>query len=153
MKLLITILTFLVTSSLWARTIPVGKDQVITSLRKGIEAAKNGDTVLLLKGTYREGNIIINKNIHLIGVGEPLLDGENKYEILTVSGKGIIVKGIHFRNTGYSSMNDYAAVSLIDASYCIIENNTIEKAYFAIHIANAQNCIVRDNTITGTPKT
>src|SRR5689334_18702351 len=100
MKLLFAILFSLVSSGLLARTITVGKDQVITSLRKGIETAQNGDTVLLLKGTYREGNIIINKNIHLVGVGEPILDGEDKYEILTISGRGIIVKGIHFRNSG-----------------------------------------------------
>src|SRR5215203_767552 len=126
MKRIITILALLVSAGVFARTVVVGKDQVITSLRKGIETARNGDTVLLYKGIYREGNIIITKSIHLIGVGEPVLDGENKYEILTVSGEAILIKGIHFKNSGYSSMNDFASISVVDARNCIIENNIIE---------------------------
>lgn len=137
----------------FANTIVVGKNQIITSLRKGIELAKNGDTVLLQKGVYREGNIRITKSIRLIGVNDPVLDGENKYEILTVSGERILVKGISFKNSGYSSMNDYASISLVDARYCIIENNFIEHSYFGIHVANASHCIISENTIIGIPKT
>jgi nitrous oxidase accessory protein len=153
MKQLFTVLTLLLSTTVFARTIPVGKDQVITSLRKGVEAAQPGDSVILYKGTYKEGNIVITKTIDLIGVGEPVLDGENKYEILTISGEAITVKGIHFKNSGYSSMNDFASIKLIDSRYCIIENNIIENAYFAIHISNAQYCIVRNNNISGIPKT
>lgn len=153
MKQLLTILFLSISSLCFARTIIVGKTQVISSLRKGIEQAGNGDTVLLQKGVYKEGNIIINKSICLIGVDQPILDGEDKYEILTVSGKSILIKGIHFRNSGYSNMNDYAAINLVDAKNVIIENNFIQKAYFAIHVANSGDCIIRNNIVRGTPKT
>jgi nitrous oxidase accessory protein len=126
---------------------------VINSLKKAISMAQDGDTVLLNKGVYKEGNIIIRKSIRLIGIDGPVLDGENKYEILTISGEGVVIRGIHFRNSGYSSMNDYASISLIDAQYCIIQNNTIEHAYFAIHVANAGFCVISDNVIRGIPKT
>ena len=81
------------------------------------------------------------------------MDGENKNEILTVSGTNILVKGIHFAHAGYSAMNDYAAIKIIDASNVIIENNTITNAYFAIHVANTNFSIIRNNTIKGSPKT
>ena len=152
MKGILTILFVFFYSTIFAKTIIVGKDQIITSLRKAVELSSNGDTILLQKGIYKEGNIIITKSIRLFGIDSPLLDGENKYEILTVSGQGIIVRGIHFKNSGYSSMNDYASIGLIDAKNIIIENNTIEHSYFAIHVANAQECIIRNNTIIGTPK-
>lgn len=153
MKRTLTILSLLFANFALANTIVVGKTQLITSLKKGIELAQENDTVLLQKGIYKEGNIIINKSIRLIGVNEPILDGENKYEILTVSGQRVLIKGIHFRNSGYSSMNDYASVSLVDARNCIVENNFIENANFGIHVANASNCIIRENTIKGIPKT
>lgn len=153
MKQSLTIIFLLVVNFLFANTIVVGKDQVVSSLRKAVELAKNGDTILLHKGIYKEGNIIITKSIKLIGIDEPVLDGENKYEILTVSGQRILIKGIHFQNSAYSSMNDYASISLVDAHYCIIENNFIEHAYFAIHVANSDNCVISENTIKGTPKT
>jgi nitrous oxidase accessory protein len=138
---------------LFATTIIVGKDQVITSLRKAIEMAKANDTILLKKGIYKEGNIIINKPLRLIGIDNPVLDGENKYEILTVSGNVIMIKGIHFKNAGYSSMNDFASIKIIDAQNVVIENNIIEHSYFAIHMDNTKNAFISNNTITGTPKT
>jgi nitrous oxidase accessory protein len=150
---LLTILSLLITQLCFGNTIIVGPTQVISSLRKGIGLASNGDTVLLQKGVYKEGNIIINKSICLIGVDQPVLDGENKYEILTVSGNAILIKGIHFKNSGYSSMNDYASINLVDAQNVIIENNFIEHAYFAIHGANSNNCIIRNNVVRGKPKT
>ncbi|MDP9229539.1 MAG: nitrous oxide reductase family maturation protein NosD [Bacteroidota bacterium] len=153
MKRTLIILFLICTNFAFASTIVVGKNQVITSLRQAIKIANDDDTILLQNGIYKEGNIIINKSIKLIGVDEPILDGENKYEILTVSGTRIIIKGIHFKNSGYSSMNDYASIDLVDAQYVIIENNIIEHAYFAIHVANSKYCLIANNIITGTPKT
>jgi nitrous oxidase accessory protein len=148
-KKLLTILAVIAFFDVSANTIEVGKNKIITSLKKGIELAVAGDTILLYKGVYKEGNIILNKSVHLIGVDEPILDGEDQYEILTVSGSSIVVKGIHFRNSGYSSMNDYASINLIDADNFIIENNIITNSYFAIHVANAREGIIRNNHLTG----
>lgn len=152
MKWLLIILSVFVLGKAFANTIVVGKNKHISTLRQGIEAAKDGDTVLLNKGFYKEGNIIINKAIHLIGIDAPVLDGEGKNEILTLTGKNIVIKGIHFVNAGYSSMNDYAALKIIEATNIVIEQNSITNAYFAIHIANSTNSIVRNNIIKGTNK-
>ena len=153
MKQLFFILSLLLAQPAFCTTILVGKTQVIASLKKGIEAAKDGDTILLQKGIYKEGNIVITKSIRLIGIDKPVLDGENKYEILTVSGSVILIRGIHFINAGYSNMNEYAAINLVDAENVIIENNSIEHCYFAIHVANSRYCLISNNTVTGTPKT
>src|SRR5215203_4419299 len=66
MKKLWLILSFCFCQDLFANTIIVGKDQVITSLRKAVEIARNDDTILLKKGVYKEGNIVIRKSIRLI---------------------------------------------------------------------------------------
>jgi nitrous oxidase accessory protein len=131
----------------------VGKNQPLTSIRQGIAAAKAGDTVLLQAGLYKEGNIIINKSITLLGEGNPVLDGESKYEILTVSGECIAIKGLTFQNSGYSSMDDLASIGVTDSKYVLIENNTIHNAFFAIHMANAETSVVQNNTISGLVKT
>ncbi|WP_121354414.1 nitrous oxide reductase family maturation protein NosD [Flavisolibacter nicotianae] len=153
MKRNITILLLLLSTTVFANSIRVGKGQRITSLHKAVEMAQAGDTILLQGGRYKEGNTVINKSLTLLGENNPVLDGENKYEILTVTGSGIVIKGIMFENSGYSSMNDYASISVIDASYVLIENNTIRNAYFAIHVANATTCVVQHNTISGLTKT
>ena len=152
MRIVLTISFLVLLATAWGRTIEVGKDKQVRTLRRGIELARNGDTLLLHGGTYQEGNIIINKSIHLIGIGAPVLDGENKNEILTLSGRNIVIRGIHFANAGYSSMNDFAALKIIDATNIIIENNTITNTSFAIHFANSTHSIVRNNKIKGSNK-
>lgn len=151
-KSVLTIIFLFIVGSALANKIVVGKDKAISTLRKGIKAAKDGDTVLLYKGVYKEGNIIIDKAIYLIGMEGTVLDGDNKNEILTLTGKNIVIKGIHFANAGYSSMNDYAALKIIDATGIIIENSSITNASFAIHVANTTHSIIRNNTIEGNNK-
>ena len=85
-------------------------------------------------------------------MNSPVLDGESKYEILTLTGKNIVIKGIHFVNAGYSSMNDYAALKVIDATNILIENNSFNNAFFAVHFANSTHSIVRGNKIKGNNK-
>ncbi|HEX6170552.1 MAG TPA: nitrous oxide reductase family maturation protein NosD [Chitinophagaceae bacterium] len=152
MRNLLIILLLFVMSNALANRIIVGKDKAISTLREGIKTAKDGDTILLNKGIYKEGNIIINKAVYLVGIDGPVLDGENKNEILTLTGKNIVIKGIHFANAGYSSMNDYAALKIIDATNILIENNSMINASFAIHLANTINSVIRNNTIKGNNK-
>lgn len=135
-----------------AGTIVVDQRGPVRSLRQAVNMAKRADTILLHRGLYREGNIVVTKSISIIGVDGPVLDGENKHELLTLSGKNIIVSGIHFINAGYSSMNDFAAIKVIDASRVLIENNTLTNTSFAIHISNSTLSVVRNNTITGNNK-
>ncbi len=152
MRNLLFIFFFFVIDDAFANTIVVGKNKSINTLRQGIKIAKDGDTVLLNMGVYKEGNIIIDKAIYLLGIDQPVLDGENKNEILTLTGKNILVRGIHFINAGYSSMNDYAAIKIIDATHIVVEDNNISNTFFAIHIANSTYSVIRGNTIRGNNK-
>jgi nitrous oxidase accessory protein len=152
MKRILIILLLLSFYASQARTIIVGKNHIVTSLRKAVALAASKDTILLEKGLYKEGNIVINKPLYLIGEGEPILDGDNRYEILTVSTNGAIIKGIKFQNAGYSSTLDFAAIGVIDAQNIIIENNSFSNTFFAIHFANSSEALIAVNTIVGTFK-
>jgi Nitrous oxidase accessory protein len=148
-RTIFTISFLLVLNSLYANTIVAGRGQ---TLRQAITQAKDGDTVLVTKGIYKERNIIINKSIYLLGMDAPVLDGDQKHEILTVSGKNIVIKGLHFANAGYSSMNDFAALKVIDATKVLIEDNQFTNTYFAVHIANSSHSVIRNNSMKGTNK-
>ncbi len=149
----LTILFLLCFQLVHAKTIVVGRHEAITSLLTAIKLAEAGDTILIKNGVYREGNIVLAKSITLIGEEGAVLDGEAKHEILTISGQWIVVKGIRFQNSGYSSMNDFASVKIVDASNILIEDNIIDKACFAIHVANTTHSIIRNNKISGLTKT
>jgi len=152
-RLLFILPTIIFSTAVSARTIIVGKNQQITSIRKAIELAKNKDTILVKTGTYKEGNIIIQKDIILLGENFPIIDGELKYEMLTISGTGITIKGFQFQNSGKSAMNDYAAIGVIDSKNILIENNKVINSYFGIHFANSSFITIRNNDISGIPTT
>jgi len=135
----------------FGNTIIVGPAQPIRSLKKAIEAARDKDTILIQSGLYKEGSIILTKSLTLIGEKNTVLDGEKKYEVLLISGNNVVVKGIQFRNSGYSAMNDFASIKLVDCNNVTLENNTVIHSYFAIHISNTTNAIIRGNKITGIP--
>lgn len=152
MRILLLISIFLIPCIGIANIIVAGPDETVTTLSKAVSLAKAGDTIRLKSGVYKEGNILISRSIALIGEGKAILDGENKNELLTISGRRIIIKNIQFRNAGYSALNDFAAIKVIDASDITIENCVINSSYFAIHVSNTISCIIRNNSITGYPK-
>ena len=97
----------------WGYTIRVGQQESVRTIKDGIALAKPGDTLLVQQGNYREGNIILEKSITILGEGFPVLDGENKYEILTIHADHVVITGLKFINTGIASMNDLAAIKAL----------------------------------------
>ncbi len=148
MQLLVVIACFLLALPGNSRSITVTPGQ----LKKTVALANPGDTIILKAGLYKEGSIVIAKPLTIIGEGKVVLDGENKYEILTLSGHHITVKNLVLQNAGYSALNDFAAVKIIDASGLTLENNRILNSYFAVHVSNSSDFSIRDNYITGIPR-
>ena len=105
MRYLLIILILLIPYLNHANKIIAGTGQQVNSLSKAVSLAKNGDTILLKAGTYKEGNVLITRSITLIGEKNTILDGENKTELITISGRKITVKNIRFQNAGYSSLH------------------------------------------------
>ena len=61
MKLHFCLSLLLFFNCLWSQKIEVGQDKSIKTIKKAIELAKSGDTIIVNKGIYREGNIIVDK--------------------------------------------------------------------------------------------
>lgn len=118
------------------------------SLKNTVDKARSGDTIFVKKGFYKEGNLIIDKSITIIGIDYPVLDGEGKYEILTITAPNVLVKGLHFQNSGSGSLKDIAAVKIVNTQNVIIENNKLSDNFFGIYLSQAQNCLVKNNYVT-----
>jgi nitrous oxidase accessory protein len=139
------LLTFLVCFSAFSRTIVVSKQGKLQSLKQAVEIAEPGDTIAVKPGTYTEGNIIIEKSLVIIGESFPVLDGQNKYEIITLHAENVTIKGIKFARTGIASIQDLAAVKVLDSKYITITNNRFEDTFFAIHVSNSSQLWIEDN--------
>ena len=146
MKKLLYIFLFF-SSFLQAAVIEVGSNKSIKSIKKAIALAKVGDTVLVHKGLYKEGNIIINKRIVFIGKNYPILDGQKKFEVLSVKANGVIIRGFKVVKSGYATLEDPCGIKVYNKNNVIIQNNILDDNFFGIYIQNGSNCIVKNNKI------
>lgn len=133
--------------SAFGQKIEVGSAKKITSIKKAIEIAKPGDTILIHKGIYKEGNIIINKKLVFIGKDFPVIDGEKKVEMFSIKADSVVVKGIKFIGSNYSSINDPAAIKVYSKNFIVIENNILDDNFFGIYIQNGKYCRIQNNRI------
>jgi len=141
------IIALLTSSYAVGRTIRVGSSELLTSIRKGIAVALPNDTLEIQSGTYREGNIIIEKPLIIIGNNYPVLDGEFKHEILTIRSNDVVVSGLRFINSGMSSINDPSGVKVLQAKRVKIINNKFETTFFGIHVDNSTDCLIEGNEL------
>ncbi len=132
---------------LFSRTIRVGKSQALTRIQAAIQKAVAGDTILVEAGTYREGNIIIDKPLVLQGLDYPVLDGEKKFEVLSIKSDHVKVDGFRIENSGYATLEDPCAVKLYDCSNVTVSNNILTDNFFGIYVQFGRNCVIRDNRI------
>lgn len=146
MKYLLVILIFS-SISLYANTIHIGKNQATKSIKTGIAAAKDGDTLLVHSGIYKEGNILIDKKIVFIGKNFPVLDGEKKYEVLSVKSDSVVVDGFKIVKSAYATITDPCGIKVYNAKHVTIRNNILDDNFFGIYLQNCQKCTIKNNRL------
>lgn len=132
---------------IWGRVIKVGEHEVIHFITSAVQIAGSGDTILVEHGLYREGNIVINKPLFLLGKGYPVLDGEKKFEIISIKADNVVVKGFMLRNSGISSLVDIAGIKVYDRRYADISDNKLEGTFFGIYLQGSANCRITNNEL------
>ncbi len=130
-----------------AKTIKVGAGQITTTIQNALLHAQDGDTILVNTGIYREKNLLINKQVFLLGMGRPTLDGEHKYEIISISANAVVVDGFRIINSGVSSIEDLAGIRISNAKNVVIRNNILENTFFGIYSQYGINCSIEKNTL------
>ena len=130
-----------------ATVISVGAGKMYQSITVAIAAAKEGDTILVLPGTYREQNMVITKKIVLKGLNYPVLDGEHKYQIISIKADGVVVDGFKIMHSGISSMEDLSGIKVYESRDVVIRNNKLEDTFFGIFTENVVNCSIENNQL------
>jgi len=141
--------SFLFISSLsFSKTIEVCSSCKIKTIQKGIDISIDGDTVLVRKGIYYENDISIEKQIHVIGENNPVVDGKAKGYIFLVKATNFSISGLTIRNVEQSYTKDYAAIKVIRSQNFYIHNNTLENVFFGIKIEKSKYGVIKQNVIS-----
>lgn len=132
-------------SKLFAKTLLVGNNKTYTSIKTALQHCNNGDTILVEKAMYKEGEILIDKSIVLKGIQQPVLDGEGKYQIILIKANNVVIDGFKLQHSGRSDVDDIAAIKIYNARNVVISNNIIEDAFWGILTQLGVNCTIINN--------
>jgi len=146
------ILFFLYSLQGMCSVIHVGKNERVKTIKEGISQAKELDTVLVHGGYYKEGNIFISKKIVLKGIDLPILDGQNKFQIISVKANGVVIDGFKIVHSGTSSLEDIAGIKLYDVRDAVVQNNVFDDTFFGIYTQRGTNCLIQNNVLTSARK-
>ncbi len=135
-----------------SKTIIVCGKCSVNSIKKALNLAENNDTILIKKGVYKEGNIVVKKSVKIIGENYPVIDGEKKYEVITVKANNVFIKGLIIQNSGKSDIEDIAGIKFFRTKNCRIEKCILKNNFWAIYFAASKNGVIKGNKIYGPAK-
>lgn len=147
MKLLFCLVCCFFFNRLESKTIEAGKNKAIKTIKEALKLASSGDTVVVYKGVYKEGNIHIDKKIILQGKGFPILDGEKKYEVVSIMADSVVFSGFKVINSGYASLKDPCGIKIYNKRGVRVLDNILENNFFGIYVQQGTNCIIKNNTV------
>ena len=121
----------------------------IATVTAALESARDGDRILVRAGLYREPTIVVSRRVSIIGDSGAIFDGEDRRAIMIVAANDVTVRGLTFRNTGASQLEDRAALLVRGVRGCTIERNILRDAFFGIYLQRVADCDVKDNNLAG----
>jgi nitrous oxidase accessory protein len=130
--------------------IVVAPGSAVPTLAAALRRARDGDTIVVRPGTYRDTTIVVDRAVTIVGDGFPVLDGSDTHAIMVVAADDVTIRGLEFRNVGVSYTEDRAALRLAGVHDCRVEGNRLDRAFFGIYLARVDGCVVAHNVIRGT---
>ncbi len=146
-KVNLLLLAVIISQESIAKTITVSKTGAVSTIKKAIEKAQDKDTIVIMPGVYREGALIIEKALTIIGKNFPVIDGQNKHENLLIEHNNVTIIGLFFKNSGSSSYMDIAALKIQNSKYFRLIGNKFENNFFGIHCMNSSEGRIEKNEL------
>jgi nitrous oxidase accessory protein len=149
LKIILTISLLIINLFAIASTLEVGADKQFKTIKSAMVAAKDGDLILINKGIYAEGEILLEKAVTVRGIGFPVIDGKSNSQVIRVEANGVVLEGLDVRNAGYSSSYDWAAIKVINSKNVIIRYNHLSNNSAGVYLQNSSYTEVSNNQMQG----
>ena len=132
-----------------SQAVTVCGDCEIRSIKEALAVVAAGDTILVKKGRYQEGNIRIEHPVVLIGEDYPIIDAQVENEAFTIATDSVTIAGFSIQNVGTSYIHDLAAIKIHRCNGCQILDNKLYDTFFGIHVNHSSNGVIRGNWVEG----
>lgn len=132
-----------------AAEITVHPNGPIRTLTEALRVAREGDRIVVHPATYREGTIVVNKPVEIVGLDFPIFDGGHAQSVLVVRASNVKIKGLEITNVGISYVEDHAGIKVEDARDCVIEGNRLTNTFFGIYLLKTADTRIIGNELRG----
>jgi nitrous oxidase accessory protein len=116
-------------------------------IQEAIRKAIAHDTLIVTAGIYREGNIRIEMPLTLLGRDFPILDGDKKFEVITILSDSVEVSGFKIQHSSYATLDDPGGIKVIGSKDIRITNNLLYDNFFGVYLQEVENCLIQNNRI------
>ncbi|MDH5266390.1 MAG: right-handed parallel beta-helix repeat-containing protein [Candidatus Bathyarchaeota archaeon] len=113
------------------------------TIQEAINAASEGDTILIRNGTYFE-NIIVNKTVAIVGENRDatILDGLQRRDVILMTSDDVSISDLTVQN------GKYCGVEVLSSVNCTLTNIVARNNEFGIDLFESRNCVLIGNTAT-----
>lgn len=146
-NILIIFVALLTINSATAATLEVGKDKTYITIQSAIDAANNGDTIMVGEGIYNENPRIKTNGISIIGKNKEktiLEGGKSSSGIRIDEVNNVILSGFTVRNSGAGGSED-AGITIYKGNDNTVSNMNIFSNIVGVSIYKDSN----NNVISG----
>lgn len=134
---------------IYSAVFSVGEKFQLKNIRQALLLANPHDTITVYGGKYQEGNLVIQKPITLIGINNPIIDGEKKHEVISIKADSVTITGFIIQQSSHAILEDPAGIKIYNRRNIAIIGNRIEDTYFGVYVQNGSHCIIKNNTLIG----
>jgi nitrous oxidase accessory protein len=113
-----------------------------------IDAAPAGGTVVVKAGRY-VGDLIVDRPIHIVGEGHPLLVGSTAGSVVRIRAAGVTIEGIDIDGLGGGDLGRDSSGIHVAAHDATIRDCRIVNALFGIYLREADGATVSHCSIRG----
>jgi len=121
----------------------------VNEFNAALAISSDYDTILIKKGNYVSVNTQVTKPLIIIGQDFPVLDGQEKDEVMVITSDNVVLSGLAVINSKRGSMKDYAGIRVTDANNVKIINCRLENTFFGIYLSKSNNCLISGNHSKG----
>lgn len=134
------------------RRLVVAPGSALRTVTAALAVARDGDTILVSPGDYREGEIHVARRVAIIGRAWPVFHG-GEHGVFSVTADSVTIEGLVIRDVTPSTTEDRAGIKIVGAGGCRVENNTLLNTFFGIYLSKVTGCTVRRNRVRGAVRT
>jgi nitrous oxidase accessory protein len=126
---------------------PAHADPASVNLQTRIAAASAGARIEVTAGTY-SGDLVVNRSVHLVGIGRPLLLGSGAGTVVIVTAPDVTIEGFDIDGRKGGDLGQDASGILIAAPRVTVRDCYVANTLFGIYLkaapgARVENCRIR----------